>query len=37
MLGGFSPNFTILLIARIIQALGSGIMMPHDDNHLEYI
>ena len=28
MLGGFSPNFTILLIARIIQALGSGIMMP---------
>ncbi|PUZ08251.1 drug:proton antiporter, partial [Staphylococcus chromogenes] len=26
MLGGFSPNFTILLIARIIQALGSGIM-----------
>ncbi|PNZ27679.1 putative transport system protein [Staphylococcus petrasii] len=28
LLGGFSPNFTILLIARIIQALGSGIMMP---------
>ncbi|MFI9033388.1 MDR family MFS transporter [Staphylococcus pasteuri] len=28
ILGGFSPNFTILLIARIIQALGSGIMMP---------
>ncbi|MBI6058052.1 MFS transporter, partial [Clostridium perfringens] len=28
LLGGFSPNFTTLLIARIIQALGSGIMMP---------
>ncbi|PNZ70331.1 DHA2 family efflux MFS transporter permease subunit [Staphylococcus croceilyticus] len=28
LLGGFSPNFTILLIARVIQALGSGIMMP---------
>lgn len=28
IVGGFSPNFTILLFARIIQALGSGIMMP---------
>lgn len=28
LLGGFSPHFSILLIARIIQALGSGIMMP---------
>ncbi|MBV5220573.1 MDR family MFS transporter [Staphylococcus hominis] len=28
LLGGFSPNFITLLIARIIQALGSGIMMP---------
>ncbi|BBD87095.1 TPA: MDR family MFS transporter [Staphylococcus argenteus] len=28
MLGGLSPHFSILLIARIIQALGSGIMMP---------
>lgn len=28
ILGGFSPNFTVLLFARIIQALGSGIMMP---------
>ncbi|MBO1198560.1 multidrug efflux MFS transporter [Staphylococcus simiae] len=28
ILGGFSPNFTVLLVARIIQALGSGIMMP---------
>lgn len=26
--GGFSPNFTVLLIARIVQALGSGMMMP---------
>ncbi|UXV35238.1 multidrug efflux MFS transporter [Staphylococcus sp. IVB6181] len=25
---GFSPNFTVLLIARIVQALGSGMMMP---------
>ncbi|MCD8821392.1 DHA2 family efflux MFS transporter permease subunit [Staphylococcus gallinarum] len=28
IIGAFSPNFQILLIARIIQALGSGIMMP---------
>lgn len=28
IVGGFSPNFTTLLFARIIQALGSGIMMP---------
>ncbi|PTK41381.1 drug:proton antiporter, partial [Staphylococcus nepalensis] len=28
LVAGFSPNFTVLLIARIIQALGSGIMMP---------
>lgn len=28
IVGGFSTNFTILLFARIIQALGSGIMMP---------
>ena len=28
LIGGFSPNFITLLIARIIQALGSGIMMP---------
>ncbi|WP_437272404.1 MDR family MFS transporter [Staphylococcus succinus] len=28
LIAGFSPNFTILLIARIVQALGSGIMMP---------
>ena len=28
IVGGFSPNFTTLLFARIVQALGSGIMMP---------
>lgn len=28
VVAGFSPNFTILLIARVVQALGSGIMMP---------
>lgn len=28
IVAGFSPNFTMLLIARIIQAVGSGIMMP---------
>ena len=28
IIGGFSPHFSVLLIARIIQALGSGIMMP---------
>lgn len=28
IIAGFSPNFTILLSARIVQALGSGIMMP---------
>ncbi|MDU7036290.1 MAG: MDR family MFS transporter [Staphylococcus simulans] len=28
LVAGISPNFTVLLIARIIQALGSGIMMP---------
>lgn len=28
IVGGFSPNFSMLLIARIIQVLGSGIMMP---------
>ncbi|WP_342610453.1 MDR family MFS transporter [Staphylococcus hsinchuensis] len=28
IIAGFSPNFSILLFARIIQALGSGIMMP---------
>ncbi|MCG7338126.1 DHA2 family efflux MFS transporter permease subunit [Staphylococcus sp. ACRSN] len=28
IVAAFSPNFQILLIARIIQALGSGIMMP---------
>ncbi|MCI8278333.1 MAG: multidrug efflux MFS transporter, partial [Staphylococcus xylosus] len=27
-IAGFSPNFTVLLSARIVQALGSGIMMP---------
>lgn len=27
-LGGIAPNFTILLLARIIQAVGAGIMMP---------
>ncbi|MDK7935799.1 MFS transporter, partial [Lactobacillus crispatus] len=28
IIGGFSPHFSVLLIERIIQALGSGIMMP---------
>lgn len=28
IIAGFSPNFTVLLSARIVQALGSGIMMP---------
>ena len=28
VIAGFSPNFTVLLIARIVQAMGSGIMMP---------
>lgn len=28
IIAGFSPNFTVLLIGRIVQALGSGIMMP---------
>src|SRR5699024_12748447 len=28
IIAGFSPNFTILLSARIVIALGSGIMMP---------
>ncbi|RZI01126.1 DHA2 family efflux MFS transporter permease subunit [Staphylococcus condimenti] len=28
VVAGFSPNFTVLLVARIVQALGSGIMMP---------
>lgn len=28
LVAGISPNFTVLLFARIIQALGSGIMMP---------
>lgn len=28
LVAGISPNFTVLLLARIIQALGSGIMMP---------
>ena len=28
LIGGFSPNFTVLLLARIVQAMGSGIMMP---------
>ncbi|PHK49585.1 MDR family MFS transporter [Staphylococcus edaphicus] len=28
IIAGFSPNFTVLLSARIIQAMGSGIMMP---------
>lgn len=28
LVAGISPNFTVLLIARIVQALGSGIMMP---------
>lgn len=28
VLGGFSQQFSILLFARVIQALGSGIMMP---------
>ena len=31
LLGGLSPHFA-LLVARIIQALGAGIMMPDDDN-----
>ena len=28
LIAGFSPNFSVLLSARIVQALGSGIMMP---------
>ncbi|SUL36584.1 transport system protein [Staphylococcus aureus] len=28
LLGGLSPHFATLLVARIIQALGAGIMMP---------
>ncbi|WP_436854531.1 MDR family MFS transporter [Staphylococcus caeli] len=28
IIAGFSPNFSVLLSARIVQALGSGIMMP---------
>ncbi|NWK84211.1 multidrug efflux MFS transporter [Staphylococcus sp. GSSP0090] len=28
IIAGFSPNFTVLLSARIVQAMGSGIMMP---------
>lgn len=28
LLGAVSPNFTILLIARVIQASGAGIIMP---------
>lgn len=28
IIAGFSPNFTVLLCARIVQAMGSGIMMP---------
>src|SRR5699024_9077579 len=28
VIAGLSPNFSILLSARIVQALGSGIMMP---------
>jgi DHA2 family multidrug resistance protein-like MFS transporter len=28
IIAGFSPNFTVLLIGRIVQAMGSGIMMP---------
>ena len=27
-LGGVAPNFSILLLARVIQAVGAGIMMP---------
>src|SRR5699024_6184844 len=28
LVGAFAPNFPILLVARIIQAGGAGIMMP---------
>lgn len=28
VIAGFSPNFNVLLFARVIQALGSGMMMP---------
>ena len=28
LIGGISPNFTILLIGRIIQAVGTGIILP---------
>lgn len=28
IIAGFSSTFTVLLVARIVQALGSGIMMP---------
>ncbi|MDF2921752.1 MAG: transporter [Paenibacillaceae bacterium] len=28
MLGGFAPNFAVLLIARVVQALGASLIMP---------
>jgi len=28
LIAGFAPNFTILLIARIMQAMGGGILLP---------
>lgn len=28
LLGGLAPNFNVLLIARIVQAVGAGILMP---------
>ncbi|MEO4053229.1 DHA2 family efflux MFS transporter permease subunit [Solibacillus sp. CAU 1738] len=28
VLCGFAPNFTVLLIGRVVQALGAGIVMP---------
>lgn len=28
MLGGFTPSFTVLLVARVVQALGASLIMP---------
>jgi DHA2 family lincomycin resistance protein-like MFS transporter len=28
IVGGFAPNFSVLLIGRIIQALGTGLLIP---------
>lgn len=28
LIAGLSPNFTILLIARLVQALGTGLLLP---------